>query len=65
MCYCVHRTLDGMLDLLKKDKLDPTDVEQVSISYSPRNVTILRNHQPQTGLASKRSSALSLRWRPR
>lgn len=53
MCYCVHRTLDGMLDLLKKDKLDPTDVEQVSISYSPRNVTILRNHQPQTGLEAK------------
>lgn len=53
MCYCVHRTLDGMMDLLQKEKLDPADVEKVSISFSPRNITILRNHQPQTGLEAK------------
>lgn len=53
MCYCTHRTLDGMLDLLQREKVDAGDVERVTISYSPRNVTILRNHQPQTGLEAK------------
>ncbi len=53
MCYCVHRSLDGMLDLLQREAIRPDDVERVSVTYSPRNVTILRNHSPQTGLEAK------------
>jgi len=52
-CYCVHRSLDGVLDLLQKTPVAPDDVKHVSVSYSPRNVTILRNHHPQTGLEAK------------
>jgi 2-methylcitrate dehydratase PrpD len=52
-CYCVHRSLDGMLDLLQKQPVAPDDVERVSITYSPRNVIALRNHAPQTGLEAK------------
>lgn len=52
-CYCTHRPLDGMLDLLQREKVDAADVERVKVTYSPRNVTILRNHHPQTGLAAK------------
>jgi 2-methylcitrate dehydratase PrpD len=53
MCYCVHRALDGVFDLLQKQRIRPEDVERVAISFSPRNVTILRNHAPQTGLEAK------------
>ncbi|MGH8619820.1 MAG: MmgE/PrpD family protein [Burkholderiales bacterium] len=52
-CYCVHRSLDGMLDLLKKQPIAPDDVARVNVSYSPRNVIALRNHAPQTGLEAK------------
>lgn len=52
-CYCVHRSLDGVLDLLRKTPVTAADVEAVKVSYSPRNVTILRNHRPQTGLEAK------------
>ena len=52
-CYCTHRPLDGMLDLLQRQKIDPAQVARVTVTYSPRNVTILRNHSPQTGLEAK------------
>ena len=52
-CYCTHRPLDGMLDLLEREKIDPAQVARVTVTYSPRNVTILRNHNPQTGLEAK------------
>ncbi|HEV7803018.1 MAG TPA: MmgE/PrpD family protein, partial [Burkholderiales bacterium] len=42
LCYCVHRALDGLLDLLEKHPLKVEDIERVTVSLSPRNATILQ-----------------------
>lgn len=60
LCFCTHRALDGMLDLLKQNPLDPARVERVRVSTSRRNTTILRNHRPQTGLEAKFSMEFAM-----
>jgi len=60
LCYCTHRALDGMLDLLQADKVDAAKVSRVTVSTSRRNVTILRNHAPQTGLEAKFSMEFAM-----
>jgi 2-methylcitrate dehydratase PrpD len=52
-CYCTHRALDAMLDLLARHPLQPDDIEQITVSLSDTHALILRNHEPQTGLAAK------------
>jgi len=52
-CYGVHLSLDGILDLLAKHPVSAQAVQHISVSYNPRNVTLLRNHSPQTGLEAK------------
>lgn len=53
LCFCTHRALDGMLDLLLEQSLEPDRIERITVSTSPRNAGMLRNHQPQTGLEAK------------
>lgn len=60
MCYCTHRAIDGMLDLTKKENLDPAKVSRVAVSISRRNETILRNHAPQTSLEGKFSMEFAM-----
>ena len=60
LCFCTHRALDGMLDLLKESPLDPARVARVRVSTSRRNATILRNHLPQTGLEAKFSMEFAM-----
>ena len=60
LCFCTHRALDGMLDLLKENRLDPARVARVNVSTSRRNTTILRNHRPQTGLEAKFSMEFAM-----
>ena len=52
-CYCTHRTIDGMFDLLRAHPVQAADVEHITVSISRRNAHILRNHQPRTGLEAK------------
>lgn len=52
-CYCTHRAIDGMLDLLKAHPLRPDEIEGITVRLSENYATILRNHLPQTGLAAK------------
>ena len=52
-CYCTHRTIDGMFDLLRAHPVKAANVEHITVSISRRNAHILRNHQPQTGLEAK------------
>ena len=52
-CYCTHRAIDGMLDLVRERDVRPGDVEAVTVGLSENFATILRNHRPQTGLAAK------------
>ncbi len=52
-CYCTHRSIDAMLDLRAKKPIDPSKVDKVVVQMSDTHATILRNHNPQTGLAAK------------
>ncbi|PPQ30537.1 MmgE/PrpD family protein [Rhodopila globiformis] len=52
-CYCTHRAIDGMLDLVAGDPVKPDQVEAVTVSMSDYFATVLRNHRPETGLAAK------------
>jgi 2-methylcitrate dehydratase PrpD len=60
LCYCTHRALDGMLDLLKVEPVKAEDVESVTVSTSRRNVAVLRNSRPQTGLEAKFSMQFAM-----
>ncbi len=53
LCFCTHRALDGVLDLLAAERVDAAKVRSVTVSTSRRNATMLRNHLPQTGLEAK------------
>ena len=59
-CYCTHRSLDGMLDLLAKHPLKPADIAQITVSLSQTHSLILRNHAPQTGLEGKFSMEFAM-----
>jgi 2-methylcitrate dehydratase PrpD len=60
LCFCTHRALDGMLDLLREQRIAPQDAESVSVSTSRRYATILRNARPQTGLEAKFSMQFAM-----
>jgi 2-methylcitrate dehydratase PrpD len=60
LCFCTHRALDGMLDLLAAQKIDADKVAKVVVSTSQRNANILRNHAPQTGLEAKFSMEFAM-----
>lgn len=53
LCYCAHRAIDGMLDLLQAHKVNPEAVERITVTLSRRNAGVLRYHLPQTGLEAK------------
>jgi 2-methylcitrate dehydratase PrpD len=52
-CYCTHRAIDAMLDLVSRRPIDPSRIERITVSLSDAYATILRNHAPETGLAAK------------
>jgi 2-methylcitrate dehydratase PrpD len=60
LCFCTHRALDGMLDLLAAQKIDAVKVAKVVVSTSNRNANILRNHAPQTCLEAKFSMEFAM-----
>jgi 2-methylcitrate dehydratase PrpD len=59
-CYCTHRALDGMLELLARHPLEPEQIERITVSLSDTHSLILRNHEPQTGLAAKFSMEFAM-----
>lgn len=60
LCYCTHRALDGILDMLKENPLKALDIKSIAVSTSRRDATILRNKQPQTGLEAKFSMQFAM-----
>ena len=52
-CYCTHRALDAMLELLARRPLRPEEIKKITVSLSDTHALILRNHEPQTGLEAK------------
>jgi 2-methylcitrate dehydratase PrpD len=59
-CYCTHRALDGMLELLAKRPLQPVSIKNITVSISKTHSLILRNHTPQTGLEAKFSMEFAM-----
>lgn len=53
VCYSCHRTIDGMLSLIEKERIRPDDVKRVVATIGPAQASMLRNHKPQTGLEAK------------
>lgn len=52
-CYCTHRAIDCMLDLVNSSPIKADQVESITVNISDYFATVLRNHQPDTGLAAK------------
>lgn len=52
-CYCTHRAIDGMLDLLGEQPVKASEIDAITVHLSDNYATILRNHRPETGLAAK------------
>ena len=53
MCYSTHRVIDGVLDLVQANDLQPADVKAVHASIGVTEASMLRNHSPVTGLEAK------------
>jgi 2-methylcitrate dehydratase PrpD len=60
LCFCTHRALDGILDLLRETPVEPSKISRVRVSTSRRNAAILRNHRPRTGLEAKFSMEFAM-----
>ena len=60
LCFCTHRALDGMLDLLQTHPIRAEDIESILAMTSRRNTKVLRNHTPQTGLEAKFSMEFAM-----
>ena len=59
-CYCTHRALDAMLDLLAKRPLKAQEIARITVEISKTHAVILRNHRPQTGLEAKFSMEFAM-----
>jgi len=59
-CYCTHRALDAMLELLARHPLKPAEIGRITVSLSQTHSLILRNHLPQTGLEAKFSMEFAM-----
>jgi 2-methylcitrate dehydratase PrpD len=53
MCYATHRAIDCMLDLIADSPIAVGDVKKISVEISDNASKVLRNKQPDTGLAAK------------
>ena len=59
-CYCTHRAIDCMLDLVAANPVKPDEVKKITVNISDYFATVLRNHTPQTGLAAKFSMEFAM-----
>lgn len=52
-CYCNHRPLGGLFQLLSEHHIETDEVDSVSIGFLPGSDTALLSANPTTGLAGK------------
>ncbi|RPI44103.1 MAG: MmgE/PrpD family protein [Betaproteobacteria bacterium] len=52
-CYCNHRAVGAMLELIKKHDIRGADVQAVEIGFPPGSDTALIHLNPKTGLEGK------------
>ena len=60
-CYCTHRAIDCMLDLVNATPIRADEVKKVTVNISDYFATVLRNHQPETGLSGSGDQVRSRR----
>ncbi|NCX88018.1 MAG: MmgE/PrpD family protein, partial [Betaproteobacteria bacterium] len=53
LCYATHRIIDGVLALRSAHQLKAGDIESVEAVIGVAQASMLRNHQPSTGLEAK------------
>ena len=53
MCYCAHRPIDGALELRAQHRIEADDIDDIVVSMSARNATILRHHAPKSALEAR------------
>jgi 2-methylcitrate dehydratase PrpD len=59
-CYCTHRAIDCVLDLVNAHPVKADDVKRITVDISDYFATVLRNHEPDTGLAAKFSMEFAM-----
>ena len=60
VCYGVHRSLDAMLDLVRKESVKADDIADVEVETGETQAAILRNHRPQSALDAKFSAEFAM-----
>lgn len=60
LCYCTHRAIDAMLDIVNDNDLKPDDVREIRVGAGAPELLILRNHAPKTGLEAKFSMEFAM-----
>ena len=59
-CYCTHRAIDCVLDLVNAHPVKADEVKRITVDISDYFATVLRNHEPDTGLAAKFSMEFAM-----
>ena len=52
-CYCNHRPIAGLLELIRRNGIKPEEVKAVEVGFPPGSDTALVSHNPTTGLEGK------------
>ncbi|MEK9776887.1 MAG: MmgE/PrpD family protein [Quisquiliibacterium sp.] len=52
-CYATHRVIDGVLDITRERRLRLGDIKEVRARIGVAQASMLRNHEPVTGLEAK------------
>lgn len=52
-CYCSHRGLGGLIDLMAEHRIEPSEIEKIRIGFPPGADEPLAYDDPQTGLEGK------------
>jgi 2-methylcitrate dehydratase PrpD len=59
-CYCNHRAIGGLLEMLAEHEVRPDDVDSITIGFPPGADEALIHDDPQTGLEGKFSIQYSV-----
>jgi 2-methylcitrate dehydratase PrpD len=52
-CYCNHRPIGGLFELMKQHEIEPGEVTEVAVGFPPGADNALVSHDPTTGLEGK------------
>lgn len=56
VCYLLHRSIDGLLDLKSKNDFSVEKIEEIELTIGKLQAEVLRHSPPQTGLEAKFSA---------